>query len=327
VSEPVLDPRFPVYIPSKNRADVATTPRRLELMRVPYKIIVEQAQYGDYAANYHPDRLLVLPPEYQRDYHTGDDLGDTRSKGPGPARNFAWDHAMSLGYDWHWVMDDNINCWGRLHANQRIRAASGWIFAAMEDFCLRYTNVGMAGPEYMMFLPSREARKHPYSLNKRIFSCNLIRNEVTPRWRGRYNEDLDLSIMVLRAGWCTVKFTAFWQEKRATQRIRGGNTEDFYAKEGGGGIGTLAKSQLAAAMHPDIVKVVWKFNRWHHEADFSEFEDMHLIRDPAWQPPEVNPYQIRRVPDPNFRRPLNGRAVAPRGDTRLPAPRRGRMGR
>ena len=32
--------------------------------------------------------------------------------------------------------------------------------------------------------------------------------------------------------------------------------------------------------HPDIVKVVWKFNRWHHQVDYSKFKSNKLIRKP-----------------------------------------------
>lgn len=35
-------PDFPVFIPSKSRADTATTPRHLDEIGVPYRIIVEE---------------------------------------------------------------------------------------------------------------------------------------------------------------------------------------------------------------------------------------------------------------------------------------------
>jgi hypothetical protein len=296
-----------VYIPSKSRADIAVTPRVLEQMGVPSRLIVEEQQYRAYRAMYPADRLLVLPPSYQDAYETGDDVGREKSLGPGPARNFAWDHSRSEGHAWHWVMDDNINCFGRLHRNARRRVGDGMVLAAMEDFCLRYVNVGMAGPEYRFFLPSRDPRRDPFTLNRRIFSCNLIRNDTMLRWRGRYNEDLDLSIMMLRAGWCTVKFCAFYQEKRGTQTMPGGNMEEFYGSDG-----TLEKSQLAVAMHPDIVKLVRRYGRWHHEADFSEFDGMNLLKDPEWKPPVRNPYRVKAVPNPRFRQRLN-----PSGATQL----------
>jgi hypothetical protein len=87
------------------------------------------------------------------------------------------------------------------------------------------------------------------------------------RWRGRYNEDTDLSLRVLKAGYCTIQFNAFLCGKVTTQRMKGGNTKEFYAQEG-----TLNKSKMLEDMHPDVAKVVWRFNRWHHHVDYSPFK-------------------------------------------------------
>lgn len=282
-------PQFPVYVVSKSRAKIATTPDVLHSYGVSHRIVVEAHQRADYVERFGAKRVLVLDPAFQRDYETCDDLGDSKSKGPGPARNFAWEHALSLGAEWHWVMDDNIRLFARLHRNQRIPFGDGLAFRAMEDFVLRYANVGMAGPDYWMFAPSRD-RTPPFVLNRRIFSCNLIRNGVGFRWRGRYNEDLDLSIQMLDSGWCTVLFKAFLQWKEPTQVKPGGNTEDFYVREG-----TLAKSQMAVRMHPDIVKLTRRYGRDHHVADFSRYKNLRLIARDDVEVPEENPYRMRLV--------------------------------
>lgn len=282
-------PRFPLYIPSKSRADTALTPRFLDSIGVPYRIVVEEHQYEAYNQHFEKHKLLVLDPAYQRDYETCDDLGDTKSKGPGPARNFIWDHSISEGHEWHWVMDDNIELFARLHKNQRIPVGDGTIFHAMEEFCLRYTNIGMAGPQYWMFAPSR-APLPPFVTGTRIYSCNLIRNDLPYRWRGRYNEDTILSLDMLKAGWNTVQFNAFLQYKVTTQTLGGGNTEAFYASEG-----TLPKSQMLVDVHPDVSRVVWKFRRWHHYVDYTPFKDLGLKRRPDVEIPAENPYKMRLV--------------------------------
>jgi hypothetical protein len=284
-----MNPQFPLYIPSKSRAAIATTPRALDKMGVPYKLVVEAQQYEDYNQHFPAEKLLILDPEYQRNYNTFDDLGDTKSKGPGPARNFIWDHSISEGHEWHWVMDDNIKRFARLHKNQRIEVGDGTIFAAMEDFCLRYTNIGMAGPQYWMFAPNR-SKLPPFVIGTRIYSCNLIRNDLPYRWRGRYNEDTDLSLVMLKNGWNTVQFNAFLQDKLTTQTLGGGNTEAFYAKEG-----TMPKSEMLVRMHPDVARVVWKFNRWHHYVDYTPYKNLPLIKKPDYQPPARNPYKLKMV--------------------------------
>ena len=74
----------------------------------------------------------------------------------------------------------------------------------------------------------RKFKIPPYYPNTRIYSCMLIKNDIPYRWRGRYNEDTDLSIRVLKDGWCTILFNAFLADKSQTMTMKGGNTEDLY---------------------------------------------------------------------------------------------------
>jgi hypothetical protein len=282
-----MQPRFPLYIPSKSRAETATTPRFLDSINVPYRLVVEEQQYAEYAEFFPADKLLILDKTFQDNYNTFDDLGNTKSKGPGAARNFIWEHSIAEGHDWHWVMDDNITLFARLHKNQRIPVGDGTIFHAMEDFILRYENIAMAGPQYWMFAPSR-SKLPPFVVGTRIYSCNLIRNDVPFRWRGRYNEDTDLSLVMLKAGWQTVQFNAFLQYKLTTQTLGGGNTEAFYAGEG-----TLPKSQMLVDMHPDVARLVWKFGRWHHHVNYNPYKDIPLIKKKDFVEPVENPYKFK----------------------------------
>lgn len=282
-----MQPRFPLYIPSKSRAETATTPRFLDSIGVPYRLVVEEQQYDEYLNFFPAEKLLILDKTFQDNYDTFDDLGNTKSKGPGAARNFIWEHSISEGHDWHWVMDDNITLFARLHKNQRIPVGDGTIFHAMEDFVLRYENIAMAGPQYWMFAPSR-AKLPPFVVGTRIYSCNLIRNDVPFRWRGRYNEDTDLSLVMLKAGMQTVQFNAFLQYKLTTQTLGGGNTEAFYAGEG-----TLPKSKMLVDMHPDVAKLVWKFGRWHHHVNYNPYKDIPLIKKKDFVEPSENPYKFK----------------------------------
>ena len=267
-----MNPLFPIYIPSKGRHDSRYTVRHLDAMNVPYRVIVEASDYPAYAAVIDPTKLLVLDPAYQRDYDACMELAEGQSKGSGPARNFAWDHAVAAGYERHWIVDDNIKGFFRLNDNLKVPVSDGTILRCMEDFTLRYTNIAMSGPNYFKFA-SRKSQMAPFVVNTRLYSCNLIRNDIPLRWRGRYNEDADLSLRILKSGWCTVQFNAFLQDKANTQTVRGGNLEAFYASEG-----TLPKSQMLARLHPDVAKVVWRFGRWHHHVDYRPFKRNKLIR-------------------------------------------------
>ena len=268
------NPQYPLYIPTKGRSEYMITSRALDKINVPHRLVIEEQEYKKYleAVNGNKKKLIVLDLSYKNKYELCDSLGLTKSTGPGPARNFIWDYSISEGYPWHWVMDDNIKCFRRMNDAARIKVADGTIFKAMEDFVDRYKNVGMAGPNYSMFEFGASALP-PFVVNTRIYSCNLIRNDLKYRWRGRYNEDTILSLDMLKGGWCTIQFNAFLQEKLRTQTIGGGNTQEFYAKEG-----TIAKSKMQENVHPDVSRVVWKFGRWHHHVNYNVFKKMKLIK-------------------------------------------------
>ena len=285
-----MNPDYPIYIVSKGRWESRLTSKALERMNVPYFIIIEEQEYDQYASVIDPQKILILPRHYLENYDTFDDLGFSKSKGPGSARNFAWDHSISINAPWHWVMDDNIASFQRLNRNLMVKVTNGAIFKASEDFVNRYENLAIAGFNYDFFCQSKE--KHPpFILNTRIYSCLLIRNDIPYRWRGRYNEDTDLSLRALKDGWCTVQFNAFIQEKAQTQTMKGGNSDEFYFKEG-----TMPKSQMLADMHPDVAKVVWKFNRWHHHVDYRAFKKNRLRFKPDLNIPNaINNYGMKLV--------------------------------
>jgi len=291
-----MNPDYPVYIVSKGRWESRLTSKALEYMRVPYNIVVEAQEYNDYAAVIDPSKILTLPSTYLDSYDTFDDLGRSKSVGPGAARNFVWDHATSIGAKRHWVMDDNLDAFHRLNRNIKAEVESGTIFKIAEQFVDRYENVPLAGFNYYSFCKTTDAVP-PMVLNTRIYSCLLIENAAPYRWRGRYNEDTDLSLRVLKDGHCTIQFNAFLQGKVTTQRMGGGNTEEFYRREG-----TMAKSQMLADMHPDVAEVVWKFNRWHHKVDYRPFRGNKLKRKQDIQiPDQINNYGMKLVNYPEWR--------------------------
>ena len=240
-------------------------------MGIKHFIVVEGQEEFDYADNTEGE-ILVLPNAYKRDYDTCDTLGLTKSIGPGAARNYCIDHSKQNGFKRHWVMDDNIDAFHYLNRNEKYEVECNSTLRAAEDFVDRYTNVPVAGFNYYSFCKKTD-KVPPYITNTRIYSCLLIENDAGYRWRGRYNEDTDLSLRVLKDGLCTIQFNAFLQGKVTTQRMAGGNTKEFYEEEG-----TLPKSEMIVALHPDVAEVVWKFNRWHHYVNYKVFKENKLIK-------------------------------------------------
>ena len=145
-------------------------------------------------------------------------------------------------------------------------------FKAIEDFTDRYVNVGVSGMEYEKFQPRRDKRP-PFRLNTRIYSCILIKNDLPYRWRGRYNEDTDLSLRVLKDGWCTILFNAFLCEKMTTMTMKGGNSDELYKDDG-----RLKMAQSLQKQHPDVAKVTWKWGRWQHTVDYRPFKKNKLMK-------------------------------------------------
>lgn len=141
-------PRFPLYIPSKGRWARRLTSDALTTQGVPHFIVAEPQEVEHYERASRGTLATVLPLDmsYKGRYELCDDLGLTKSTGPGPARNFIWSHSLAAGHPWHWVMDDNIKDFHRLHENRCIPCRTPAFWRAMEDFVLRYENVAMAGP-------------------------------------------------------------------------------------------------------------------------------------------------------------------------------------
>ena len=280
--------RYPVYIVSKGRYNNGLTTKALNKMGVPHYIVVESSEYEDYVKNT-TATVLILPEKYLSEYDTCDDLGDSKSKGPGSARNFCIDHSKKNGYSRHWVMDDNLDAFHYLNKNEKYEVLTGATLSAAEDFVDRYKNIPVSGFNYYSFCKKTD-KVPPFVLNTRIYSCLLIDNNSGYRWRGRYNEDTDLSLRVLKDGLCTVQFNAFLCGKVTTQRMRGGNSTEFYDSEG-----TLPKSKMLEDLHPDVSKVVWKFNRWHHQVDYSGFKKNKLILKNEIKFKKIDNYGLKKV--------------------------------
>ncbi len=113
-------------------------------------------------------------------------------------------------------------------------------------------------------------------MNTRIYSCILIKNDIPYRWRGRYNEDTDLSIRALKDGWCTVLFNAFLAGKSATMSMKGGNTDELYQDDG-----RMKMAESLRDQHPDIVEITEKWGRPQHHVNYKIFRRNKLVPKPG----------------------------------------------
>jgi len=270
--------KYPIYIISKGRFDNPLTARALDRMGIEYRIVVEPSEYQYYILKIDKTKIICLPSDFSK-------LG----LGSIPVRNWVWEHSLEQGYKKHWVVDDNIFKFMRLNRNKRIPCESSKIFRILEDFSDRYENVGLAGFNYQNFAHDR-VEMPPYRINTRIYSCILIENSLPFRWRGKYNEDTDLSINVLKCGLCTILLNALLIDKTGTGRNNGGNKEIYDE--------TNLRKEFAESLqeqHPDVVKVVWKFNRWHHSVNYGFFKQKLKRKKDISIPNGVNNYGMSLI--------------------------------
>jgi hypothetical protein len=238
-------PQYPIYIISKGRHDCCLTARCLVKYDVPFHLVIEPTEADAYAAEFGKERLIILP------FH---DLG----LGGIPARNFVWEHAKATGAERHWILDDNMRAFYRRYKGRRIYCDPGIALRIAEDFTDRYENIAISGLNYDMFVPDNQ-KVQPLVINCHVYSCLLIRNDLPFRWRGRYNEDTDLCLQVLSAGWCTVLFNTFVVKKQWTMTMKGGNMTTLYQ-----GDGRLRMARSLERVWPGVVETKRRFQRPQH---------------------------------------------------------------
>ncbi len=256
VDDTGIKPKYPVYIISKGRPECLTA-KTLDFMGVDYRIVIEPSE-ADLYKNW-GDKVLIGG-------------FDTTTSSSIPVRNWVNEHCQEPKY---WLLDDNIRYFYILTNNESCRCKSGAIFAAIEDYTERYSNIALAGMNKLGFCKPTD-KSSPYVVNTRVYSVTLMNKALNEKikidgelWRGRYNEDTDLNIRFLKAGYSTLNFQMFLADKVTTQRCKGGNTDTVYVD----GDRRLKFAQSLKEQHPDVVRIVEKWGRYHHKVDWGVFAE------------------------------------------------------
>jgi hypothetical protein len=292
-----ISPKYPLYVITKGRWEKTLTINSLEEMGVDFSICVEPDEYDNYINNPKIDKrkVIKLPENFSK-----------RDQGGIPVRNFVWQHAADRGFDKHWIIDDNIDGFFRWNNNIQKRVKDGVFFRIMEDFSDRYENLGLVSCQYFSFIPALDTGRGPYILNTRAYSCILIHNKLlderlAERWRGKYNEDTDLSLRVLSTGdLCTVNFNTLLSGKQTTGSMKGGNTTTIYADGDDGRFSGLKKKfDELKAVWGDIVTLTYnrhKDGRPHHHISYTKLFHQKLVLKPGIKrDPNINEYNMRLV--------------------------------
>jgi hypothetical protein len=253
-------PRYPIFIPTRDRwqKDRRWTIKALLRDGVPFRAVVVPSQVKDYEPIVGKDRLLVLPNDKMI-------LRDSR--------NWIRTFAEAEGHARHWQLDDNIKEFRRLYYGRRIPCHAGIALRVCEDLTDRYSNVGLSGLNYQMFVPAETPV--PFYLNVHVYSCTLVNHAMPYRWRLIYNDDTDICLQALTQGWCTILVNAFMADKLRTMRVQGGNTNALYtSEEEGDSRNTQGRFEMARVLErawPGIVSVRWRFQRAQHVINWRSF--------------------------------------------------------
>ena len=78
---------------------------------------------------------------------------------------------------------------------------------------------------------------------------------------------------------------------RNCEAMKGGNTDNVYNT----GDSRLAFAESLKEQHPDCVEVVWKFNRWHHQVDYSRFKNKLILKQGITKIMANNEYGMRLI--------------------------------
>lgn len=239
-------PRYPVYVISKGRADCCLTAHALRAEDIAFKIVVEPHEAEDYGLVFGHTRLLVLPQ-------------DNPDKGTMVPRNFVLDHARESGALRHWTLDDNISAMYRRVAARREKCEWGFALATMEDFVDRYENVAIASPRNSKFVFDKGYHP-PFLVNHNVYCCMLVSSDLPFRYRGEHGgTDVDFTLQVLTSGLglCTIAFNAFLSYKDKPVQMKGGNKSIYK------GDGLLKRARFLERQWPGLFRQKRRFGRPH----------------------------------------------------------------
>lgn len=290
--------KYPIFIISKGRSKTITTSKYLKKSGIPYKVVLEKEDVEKYIEEgEEKENIIVMPQKYK------ESLLKIGYAGGIPVRNFVQKYAKeTLRVKKYWILDDNIRWYYRHYRGRRVRIYSPLAFRLVEDFVDRYKNVYLAGHQYHMFCICPLIK--PIYLNTKIYSSILIDTSLEDKldeehlWRGKYNEDVDLTLRTLKKGLPTICYNFISAHKEQTMTMKGGNTSSIYAEKDY----AFKKAESLRLQHPEHVRVIKRFKRIHHYVDWpASFSHIKLeLRDDYVERNVVNEYDLKLIETPNY---------------------------
>ena len=201
---------YPIYIPSKGRAQQTTTIPLLLNEGLEINIVVEEEDYDNYNKEFGENskvNILVLDKSNEGVYYT---------------RNFCKEQAKD--YKFHWQIDDNIKTFRRRVDNKNIKCSFLEIKEEMEEFSKKYSNIGMLSVIQSVWAYTK---KTDYTYNVPGSSCMLIATDNDCWFNKGLIDDTDFNIQLLEKELCVVLFNRLLMDKVRSKKMSGGNTEHY----------------------------------------------------------------------------------------------------
>jgi hypothetical protein len=217
--ENYTDISYPIYVPSKGRADCAFTPQTLKEENIPYKLFVEPQDFEEYSKYHDIDTLVNI---------------ENDDKGISYVRNFIKNYSKKQGDEYHWQLDDDIKHF-RIRMNDRpsnknVKVKGLNALSIVEKTVNLFSNVGISGLTSSAFAFSKP---NPIKVNQLAYSCVLINNNIDLTWDEKLSgvEDWHYTLTLLEKGLCTLSFSHILFEAPSTSSQKGGNMTHWENKE------------------------------------------------------------------------------------------------
>lgn len=187
--------------------------------------------------------------------------------GAAPVRNAVFDFSRARGEKRHWQMDDDfvgfyMTTTDLTKKNQIDgKALYRWLYRIAEYAdSANLANIGIS-----LLVDSFKYSAKTFS--SRVYGTHNMSNDpnLTPRWRGRFNDDTIHAITVHRLGKLkelNLKFLSV--DTPDTQQEAGGLSEMY--KE----LGTVRKTAYIILIAPNATKLVIHRGRYHHRVDWTK---------------------------------------------------------
>lgn len=262
--------KYPIFVISYLRSNDkdGKTCSWLEKMGIPYTVVVEEDQENDYKewleTKNGMGEILTMDKEFKKFQNQFGNYGSI------PVRNFIHNYIINRGDKKYWLLDDNIDGYKWVDKYTKVNCNSPLCFRMVEDWSDEIKNMYLSGHQYSSFVPEIDM-KQKVLYGTRVFSSMLISRDIPKLnddndiWRGKFNEDVDLSIRLLSQGFPTANFCNITSMKCSTGSCKGGNTDGIYKQDCGDKRGGKIKTDEIVERWPDYVREVKRFGRTHHD--------------------------------------------------------------